>query len=125
MKLEQHKIAAEKHFSIAKEIDNELEKEVDEEKRLAVMTVAAQNYYYAGINALEAVFAKKQTHHGKHEHRLRDVQTMPHLFKNNLILRLYTDAEELRNAVAYRAVNGKKYEKMKEFAIAAMDEIND
>lgn len=127
MKTEQHKTAAKKHFSIAQDIDKEIESESDEDKRLALMTVAAQNYFYAGTNAIEFVFSKLKNpiHSGTHNHRLKNVLNNSHLFKNNEIIVLCSDADNLRNSVAYRAVNGPKYKKMKKFAEVAMSEINE
>ena len=127
MKTNQHEIAAKKHFSIAQDIDKEIESESDEDKKLALMTVAAQNYFYAGTNAIEFVFSKLKTpmHSGTHEHRLRNVLNNIHLFKNNEVISLYTDVDQLRNSIAYRAVNGHKYKRMRRFAEVAMDEINE
>ncbi|MBN2423135.1 hypothetical protein JXB41_07980 [Candidatus Woesearchaeota archaeon] len=128
MKKEQHKIAAKKHFSIAKEIDKDIISETDEDIKLALITVSAQNYFYAAINAVEYVFAglKDPVHSNDHKSRTSNLYSNTQFFKNKEIYFDYKTINiETRRQVAYRAANGKKYKKLKQFAEKCMEELNE
>ncbi len=125
MKAEQHKTASEKHYEIAVNIDKEFKNEADKDKRLSLMTVAAQNYFYAAINAVEYVFAKMKNslHSGNHENRTSNIYTNIKEFKNSEMFFEYKKMQETRGMVTYRAVNGEKYKIIKIFAKIANDEL--
>ena len=100
-----------------------MEEEKDKDKRIALRTVASQNYFYAGINAIEAIFAGKEIHSFNHENRNRNMAENPELFDDELY-RLYNDADrDLRNKVAYKGLNGEMYKKVMEFATKAVEAI--
>ena len=62
MKKEIHLMAAKEHFNVAESYDKKMQEEKDENKKTALRTVASQNYFYAGMNAIEAILAGKDTH---------------------------------------------------------------
>ena len=118
-----HITAAKEHFKIAEEYNNKMEEEKDENKRIALRTVASQNYFYAGINAIEAIFAGKEIHSFNHENRNRNMAENPDLFDDELY-ELYNDVDrDLRNKVAYRGLNGEMYKRVKEFAAKSVEAI--
>ena len=55
-------MAAKEHFNVAESYDKKMQEEKDENKKIALRTVASQNYFYAGMNAIEAILAGKDTH---------------------------------------------------------------
>ncbi len=123
MKKEIHITATKEHFKIAEEYDEKMTKEKDENKKIALRTVASQNYFYAGINAIEAIFAGKDIHSFNHESRNRNMAENPDLFDDELY-RLYNDVDrDIRNKVAYRGLNGRMYERVKLFADKAVGAI--
>ena len=123
MKKEIHITAAKEHFKVAEDYDKKMKEEKDEDKRVAFKTIASQNYFYAGINAIEAVFAGKDVHSFNHENRNRNMAENVALFDNNLY-RSYNDVErDVRNKVAYRGLNGKMYERVKMFAKNSVEAI--
>ena len=118
-----HITAAKEHFKISEEYNNKMEEEKDENKRIALRTVASQNYFYAGINAIEAIFAGKEIHSFNHENRNRNMAENPDLFDDELY-ELYNDVDrDLRNKVAYRGLNGEMYKRVKEFDAKSVEAI--
>lgn len=112
-----HNLIAEEYFKIAEEKNKEYEKETNEDKKIALRIVAAQNYFYAAINIIEAVLAEKKGEHSfNHENR------MSKLFEDRGLLGdeitdLYAEIERnQRNKVTYRGDNGAKYENIKKLA---------
>ena len=123
MKREIHITAAKEHFKVAEDYNKKMTKEKDEDKKNASRTVASQNYFYAGINAIEAIFAGKDIHSFNHESRNRNMAENPVLFDDELY-RIYNDVDrDIRNKVAYRGLNGKMYERVKLFATKAVGAI--
>lgn len=123
MKREIHVTAANEHFKLAEDYDIKISKEKDENKKIAFRTVASHNYFYAGINAIEAIFAGKEIHSYNHENRNRNMAENPEMFDDE-IYRLYNEVDrDLRNKVAYRGFNGKMYEKVKLFAKKVVESI--
>src|SRR3989339_796497 len=111
MKYEIHLEAAKGHQKIAEEYDLKYTNEKNEDKRVALRTVASQNYFYAAINAIEAVFAKELNEHSfNHENRYRKFIENQKLFSDDIsALFIKVDRDE-RNKVAYRGENGQMYE---------------
>lgn len=123
MKKQIHLTAAKEHFKVAKGYDKEMSEEKDENNKIALRTVASQNYFYAGVNAIEAALAGKDIHSFNHESRNRNMAENPGLFDDELY-RSYNEVDrDIRNKVAYRGLNGKMYERMKEFAAKAVNAI--
>ncbi len=112
-----HYTAAKTHFDIAKEFDTKYFAEKDEETKIGLRTVAAQNYFYAAVNAIERMFAEKLEQHSfNHENRMRKLLENPTLFSKEIITLYELVDRDLRNKVAYRGENGKKYEAVKKLA---------
>jgi len=112
-----HKGVAKEHFKVAEEYNKKFEAETDDEKKKINRIVAAQNYFYSAINAIEAVFAKELKQHSfNHENRYRKFVENQKLFSSE-ITGLFTrvDRDE-RNKVAYRGENGQMYENIKKLA---------
>lgn len=123
MRKEVHITAAKEHFKVANDYNKKMEEEKDENKKIALRTVASQNYFYSGINAIEAILAGKDIHSFNHESRNRNMAENPNLFDDELY-RIYNEVDrDIRNKVAYRGLNGKMYERMKKFAVKVVDTI--
>lgn len=112
-----HKGVAKAHFEIAEEYDKKFEEEANEEKKKINRIVAAQNYFYSAINAIEAVFARELKQHSfNHENRYRKFVENQKLFSDEIsALFIKVDRDE-RNKVAYRGENGQMYENIKKLA---------
>lgn len=119
-----HTQAAKEHFAIAERLDTQNTEEKDANKKIALRTVAAQNYFYASVNSIEAIFAKKLEQHSfNHENRMRKMVENISLFSQE-ILALYEIVDrDLRNKVAYKGENGQKYETVKKLAKLLVREI--
>ena len=117
MKFDVHKTAAEVYFMIAEEQDTLYTSEKDDTKKIALRIVAAQNYFYAAVNFIEAVFAKKlEKHSFNHENRMRTLLENRNLLSEDII-RLYELVDrDQRNKVTYRGENGEKYKNIKKLA---------
>jgi D-hexose-6-phosphate mutarotase len=112
-----HKIAAQTHFDIAEQVHAEYEAEQNNEKKIALRTVSAQNYFYAAVNAIEKILAEKLEQHSfNHENRMRKIVENQSLFSQEIIALYELVDRDLRNKVAYRGENGKKYEAVKRLA---------
>lgn len=120
-----HRIAAKEHFAIAEKLDTELNQEKDLNRKIALRTVAAQNYFYASINAIERIFAEKLEQHSfNHENRMRKMIENISLFSQE-IRTLYERVDrDLRNKVAYKGENGEKYESVKKLAQLLVRELD-
>jgi len=123
MKKEVHIIAARGHLRIAEENDKKLEKSAGDESE-ALRTVAAQNFFYALTNFLEARLSEKDIHSHSHENRMKNTMMHQNLFSTDLI-KGYDDVSNIRGKVAYRAKNGKNYAKIKAIVILASTEISE
>ena len=112
-----HKIAAQTHFSLAENTHFQYIAENDADKRVALRTVAAQNYFYAAVNAIEKILAEKiEQHSFNHENRMRKMVENSSLFSQEILTLYELVDRDLRNKVAYRGENGKKYEAVKRLA---------
>ena len=117
MKSEVHKAAAEEYFRIAEEADKRHTAEKEEAKKTAFMVVAAQNYFYAAVNCIEAVFASKlKVHSFSHDDRMRKIIENRALFSKEMTELYDLVDRDQRNKVTYRGENGKKYESIKKLA---------
>lgn len=111
-----HLLAAKLYFEVAEAKNKEYEPEQEQIKRIALRVVAAQNYFYAAVNWIEAVFAKKKEHSFNHENRMSKIWENRPLFGGE-IADLYQEVErDQRNKVTYRGENGQKYENIKKLA---------
>ena len=109
-----HKEVSELHFNIAEKYDKIFREESDEDKKKINMVVAAQNYFYSSINAIEAVFARDLTQHSfNHENRFRKFVENQNLFSKEIFNLFEKVDRDERNKVAYRGKNGEMYEDIK------------
>lgn len=124
MKYEIHIASAKEHLKVANEYDEKYKKEESPVIKTAFRIVAAQNYFYAAINAIEAVFAKEKGEHSfSHENRLRKLLEYKGLFSKELLM-LYNEVDRAdRNKVAYRGENGQRYLNIKSLALKTAGEI--
>lgn len=118
-----HILIAKAHFGIAEGMHAKFKQETEADAKVAYRTVAAQNYFYAGISLLEAKLAEKELHSYSHENRARLVIENAGMFSKELRELFDLVDRNLRNAVAYRAQNGRKYEMLRKFALLAAEEI--
>jgi hypothetical protein len=118
-----HILIAKAHFAIAEDMHAKFKQEKDDDAKVAYRTVAAQNYFYAGISLLEARLAENELHSYSHENRARLIIENAGMFSRELRELFDLVDRNLRNAVAYRAQNGKKYEMLRKFALLALEEI--
>ncbi|MFH1065774.1 MAG: hypothetical protein V1734_04695 [Nanoarchaeota archaeon] len=124
MKYEIHIASAKEHLKVANEYDEKYKKEKIPVMQTAFRIVAAQNYFYAAVNAIEAVFAKEKGEHSfSHENRFRKLHEYKGIFSKGLLL-LYNEVDRAdRNRVAYRGENGQRYLNIKSLALKAAGEI--
>ena len=122
MKKEVHMIAAKEHLSIAESCDKRLDKSAGDEKE-ALRTVAAQNYFYALTNFIEARLSEKDIHSHNYENKMKHMLMAQNLFSAELI-QGYDEVSAIRGKVAYRAKNGKDYALLKTTALLASREIS-
>jgi hypothetical protein len=83
MQKEVHITAAKEHLKIGEEYDRKMNAETNPDKKTGLRTVASQNYFYAGINAVEAVLARKEENVGKQIMKNHAVMHNPELFWNS------------------------------------------
>lgn len=121
MTKEVHLIAAKSHLAIAEGYDKKLAASNVNEKE-AFRTVAAQNYFYALTNFIEARLSEKDIHSYNHENRMNHMMMSQNIFSAEII-HSYDEVSGIRGKVAYRAKNGKDYAKLKINAILAAKEI--
>lgn len=122
MEQETHKKAAEIHYNFANDCNAKFEASESNEKK-AYMVVAAQNYFYCIINLIELQFAKTDEHSFNHENRYRKLTEKSSQFSAEF-KKLFNEVDrDLRNKVAYRGQNGKKYASIKKLAELAMIEL--
>ncbi len=122
MKEKIHLEAAKAHFEIANNFDNIFNNEKDEDKKRALMTVAAQNYFYSSINMIEAIFAREKSEHSfNHENRFRKLIQYRTLFSDEIVSLFEKVDRDQRNKVAYRGENGKLYKDIKDLAKLLME----
>ncbi len=118
-----HRIAAEKHYEVANKCDEDFSKENDKDTKAALMTAAAQNFFYAATNAIESALARKNLHSHDHKDRLNKMLENAELFDETIIrsyMNLISCGESYRSKVAYRGENGEKYSKLKQIASILM-----
>lgn len=117
MNLRIHSLTAEYFFETAESLDKKRDAETDAERKTALMIAAAQNYFYSIINFIEAVLAEKLEEHSfSHENRMNKILEHKSLFSEKAVEQYSAVDRSLRNKVAYRGENGKKYEAIKELA---------
>ena len=111
-----HLLAAKLYLEIAEAKNKEYESEQELIKRIALRVVSAQNYFYAAINWIEAVFAGSEEHSFNHENRMSKLWEHRSLFEEEIISIYQLVERDQRNKVTYRGENGPKYENIKKLA---------
>jgi len=113
-----HSGVAKGHFEIAQKYDQLFRDSEDYDQKKVSRIIAAQNYFYSAINAIEAVFAEKLEQHSfNHENRFRKMMENRKLFTDEMITLFEEVDRNERNRVAYKGENGKRYEKIKRLAV--------
>ena len=123
MNKEVHLIAANEHLRIAEECNALIEVSTGNKKE-ALRTVAAQNYFYALVNYIEARLSEKETHSHSHESRMKNMLLALSLFTADLI-KGYERVSNIRGKVAYRAKNGKEYAVLRNITRLASKEVSE
>jgi len=123
MKEKIHIESSKVHFEIAEERNEIHKQEKDADKKIALRTVAAQNYFYAIVNAIEAVFARNGIHSFNHESRSRNIIAKPELFTEETVQLFDLVDRDQRNKVAYRGENSEKYQNIRKLAKKLMESI--
>ena len=111
-----HAKAAGHYYKIAGEYDSKYAKETDDVEKTALMIVAAQNYFYAAINIIEALLARKELHSFSHENRVWKVLENKELFTDEIMELFELVDRNQRNKVTYRGENGQKYTNIRKLA---------
>ncbi|MBU0629195.1 MAG: hypothetical protein KKC75_08465 [Nanoarchaeota archaeon] len=112
-----HKGVAKEHFDVASDYDKKFDEAKEEDSKRIFRVVAAQNYFYSAINAIEAVFAKELKEHSfNHENRYRKLVEHQNLFSPEISSLFKKVDRDERNKVAYRGENGQMYRNMKRLA---------
>ncbi len=111
-----HLFAAQEYFKVAEAKNQEYENESNQDRSTALRIVAAQNYFYSIVNAIEAILATKEEHSFNHENRMSKILEYRNLFSDEVV-DLYQQIErDQRNKVTYRGQNGEMYENIKKLA---------
>ena len=114
--------ASKKYFAIAKETEKEMDECNDEPKKKELRKVAAQNYFYSGIDALEYVLKKAGVSIysiNNHKDRLDIIKKNSRQFKDPASVALKYEIMidyDYRRKVAYKGENGNKFILIREFA---------
>ncbi|MBI5389231.1 hypothetical protein HZB01_02520 [Candidatus Woesearchaeota archaeon] len=122
-------IAAKRYYTIAHNIEEEITAETDETKKKELRKVAAQNYFYAGIEAIESVLKKSGVSLyfiTDHRERLRLLQQNSRNFKDPVTIVLKYELMinyDYRRKVAYKGENGNKFIAVREFAQSCLKEL--
>lgn len=115
-----HRLAAQEYIKVARDYDKLCLEEKETDRKTALRVVAVQNYFYAAVNAIEAVLAKRSLHSFNHENRLAKLLEYSQDF-DEAVVELYPLVERNeRNKVTYRGENGNLYKNIKKVAEAAV-----
>ena len=122
-------LASKTYYKIANEIEAEMDAEQDVNKKKELRKVAAQNYFYSAMEAIE--WKLKQAgidlySINSHEQRLNAVRKNSSQFKEpaSLVLKFEIMINyDYRRKVAYKGENGNKFLILKELAELCQNEI--
>lgn len=123
-------LSSKTYFRFAQEAEESMNKEVDLLQKKEYRKVAAQNYFYSAMEAIESVLKKSGIDLysiNNHEERLHLVKKNSSLFKDpiNIILKFEIMINyDYRRKVAYKGENGNKFITVKEFAQLCQHEIS-
>lgn len=122
-------LASKTYFKFAKQAEELMDKETEERNKKEYRKVAAQNYFYSAIEAIEFVLKKAGIDLysiNNHQERINIVKKNSNLFKEpaKLILKFEIMINyDYRRKVAYKGENGNKFKLVKELAQLCQDEI--
>lgn len=122
-------LASKTYFQLAKEAEELMSKEKDEQKKREYRKVSAQNYFYSAIEAIEWILKKAGIDLysiNTHKERLDVVRRNSNQFKDpsSLILKFEILIDyDYRRKTAYKGENSKKFSFVKEFAQLCQNEI--
>ncbi|HIG92637.1 TPA: hypothetical protein HA234_00390 [Candidatus Woesearchaeota archaeon] len=122
-------LASKTYFRFAQEAEESMNKEPDHMKKKEYRKVAAQNYFYSAMEAIESVLKKAGIDLysiNSHEERLALVKKNNALFRDPMQLILKFEIMinyDYRRKVAYKGENGNKFIIVKEFAMLCQHEI--
>ena len=123
-------LSSKTYFRFAQEAEESMNQEADLAKKKEYRKVAAQNYFYSSMEAIESVLKRSGIDLysiNNHEERLHLVKKNSSLFKDpiNIILKFEIMINyDYRRKVAYKGENGNKFIIVKEFAQLCQHEIN-
>ena len=118
-------------FQKAQDVIEEMNTKTGDEKQIReYRKVAGQLLFYAGINAIEEILAKKVSIYtiGNHEKRGEALKQYNNIFKNGEKIERYYNILikkefDYRRKVAYKGENGNKFALLFEFAKLCVDEL--
>lgn len=124
-------LASKTYFKFAKEAEEQMEAEEDLAKKKELRKVAAQNYFYSAVEAVECILKKSGIDLysiNNHEERLQVIKRNSNQFKDpaSLILKFEIMINyDYRRKVAYKGENGNKFLIVKELAEICQNEIEE
>ena len=122
-------LASKTYFRLAKETEELMNQETDEQGKKEFRKVAAQNYFYSAIEAVEFILKKAGIDLysiNNHQERLQIIKKNSNQFKDpsSLILKFEIMINyDYRRKVAYKGENGNKFLLVKELAEICQNEI--
>lgn len=122
-------LASKKYFEIAKATEKEMESKTDEKEKKELRKVAAQNYFYSGVEAIESILKKSGISIysiNNHKDRLDVLKKNSRQFKDPVAIILKYEIlinYDYRRKVAYKGENGNKFILLKEFADVCQREL--
>lgn len=123
-------LASKTYFKYAKEAEELMNKERDEQKKREYRKVAGQNYFYSAIEAIEWILKKSGIDLysiNSHRERLDIVRKNSNQFKDpaSMVLKFEILINyDYRRKVAYKGENSNKFRLIKEFAEICQNEIS-
>ena len=122
-------LASKTYYRIAENIEAEMNNEQDANRKKELRKVAAQNYFYSAMEAIEWKLKRAGIDLysiNSHEQRLNAVRKNSSQFKEpaSLVLKFEIMINyDYRRKVAYKGENGNKFLILKELAVLCQNEI--
>lgn len=122
-------LASKTYFRLAEETEELMNQETDKQKEKEFRKVAAQNYFYSAIEAVEFILKRAGIDLysiNNHQERLNIIKKNGNQFKepSSLILKFEIMINyDYRRKVAYKGENGNKFMLVKELAQICQNEI--
>ncbi|MBI2129453.1 hypothetical protein HYU07_04390 [Candidatus Woesearchaeota archaeon] len=122
-------LASKKYYEIAKQVEEEMNLAINEQEKKELRKVAAQNYFYSGVEAIEHILKKSGLSIysiTNHKERLDIIKKYSRQFKDPAAIALKYEIlinYDYRRKVAYKGENGNKFVLIREFADACKREL--